>query len=171
MTDDDRMSDTLLFILRLLTGGGSGAENLCRIETSRGHQIVPVGSVPWLPAEDWGPRDVVAVDGTEVRIVAITSNRPGTGALRRMLAGIEAAGLTPVIVCPFEQMTAILERWGWSKAEVGHDFDTRADEWRPPAGWQALGRARPAGRSRTAAKAATRAGEAASRQRTRKGRR
>lgn len=171
MTDDDRMSDTLAFILRLLTGGGTGAENLCAIETSRGHQIVPVGSVPWLPAQDWGPRDVVALDGDEVRIVAITSNRPGRGAFRRLILGIEEAGLKPVIICPFEQMEAIMRRWGWEKAEVGHDFDTRADEWRPPAGWRLSGRPWPVGRSRTAAKATTRAGEPASGQRTRKGRR
>lgn len=171
MTDpDDQMSETLLFVLRLLTGGGDGAENLCQMERAKGHQIVVVGSVSWLPAKDWGPRDVVALDGDEVRIVAITANRRGTGAFRRLILGIEAAGLKPVVICPFETMRGILERWGWEQAEVGHDFDTRADEWRPPAGWSLSGRPWPVGRCRTAAKTETRAGEPASRQRTRKGR-
>lgn len=165
---DAQMSETLLFILRLLTGGGNGAENLCAIERARGNAIVAVGTVPWLSAKDWGPRDVVALDGDEVRIVAIAATRPGRGAFRRLLIGIEEAGLKPVVICPFETMRGILERWGWSETRTGTDFESRSDEWRPPEGWRASGRPWPAGRCRTAAKGTTRAGEPASRQRTQK---
>lgn len=103
-------------------------------EIMKGHQWVPVGSVKWLPARDWHKNDCVSItkDG-EVRLVAIAAKRPRSGALRRLLAGIEAAGFRPVIVCPIgRQMPAILAKWGWVLTKVGATFYTREDQWRPP---------------------------------------
>jgi len=117
--------------LRLMAGDDP-AQMMREAEVHKGFTIVPVGSVPWLPAKDWGRRDVVSTDGIEVRLVAITAKRPRQGAFRRLLAGIEAAGLRPVIVCPLPVMETIMIRWGWRCRQIGIEFDEREDQWRPP---------------------------------------
>lgn len=101
-------------------------------EIEQGYWPVPVGSVPWLPAEDWNEHDVVAMHGDEVRIVAIAARKPYSGAFKRLLAGIAAAGLKPVVVMPLEEMTEILTKWGWRGRHVGHDYATFETQWRPP---------------------------------------
>lgn len=100
-------------------------------EIELGHWPVPVGSVPWLPAKDWHEHDCVAMDGDEVRLVAIAARRPHTGALGRLLAGIAAAGLRPVVVNPMDEMEGILRAWGWRRVRVGHDYVTNEEQWRP----------------------------------------
>jgi len=100
-------------------------------EIARGYQHVPVGSVAWLPLNDWHERDCVSLDGNEVRLIAIAARRPRRGSLRRLLAAIDAAGLKPVIVAPMGVMPAILARWGWEKTEIGSTFADYEDQWRP----------------------------------------
>lgn len=104
-------------------------------EIAAGRAVMQPGSV-WpfdFPAEDWVFPAVVSHDGREVHIVAILAQEPGKGAFRRLIANIEGAGLSPVVVCPVGQtMPAILKRWRWKRRIVGRGFE-RVDEWRPPA--------------------------------------
>lgn len=104
-------------------------------EEARGWTVVLPGSVPWFPAADWHATDVVSRKGNEVRIVAILARRPHTGAFRRMVDGIIAAGLAPVVSTPFEEMAAILTRWGWKSRLRGSGVDIE-ETWRPKAGWK-----------------------------------
>lgn len=86
-----------------------------------------------LSADDWHYPAVVSLDGDEVRLVAILANRPGTGALRRLIDGIRQAGKRPVIVEPIgPTMPRILKRWGWVRSIRG-DGEERMEEWRPRA--------------------------------------
>lgn len=93
-------------------------------ERDKGYRIVLPGDEPWLPKADWPENVCVSQTGNEVRIVAIFARNPGQGAFKRLITGIEAAGLTPVVVCPIFQMPKILKRWGWR--------ETAFQEWRPP---------------------------------------
>jgi hypothetical protein len=96
--------------------------------------IQPGATEPFVfSADDWEFPQVVSLDGREVRITAVLARRPGTGAFRRLLAAIQAAGLKPVVVEPVGvTMPAILARWGWRRTVVGHGF-RRVEEWRPRA--------------------------------------
>lgn len=97
---------------------------------SEGGVVVLPGSVSWMPAEDWAETDVIGRFGKEIRIIAIIARQPGTGAFRRLVAGIEEAGFRPVVVEPFAQMQAILRRWGWRARVVGKGVH-RQEQWRP----------------------------------------
>lgn len=122
------MTDALgVVIAKMLEPGYDPVREMLRSEIAMGFAPVPVGSVDWLPWADWHPRDVVSTDGVEVRIVAIMARQPGTGAFRRLIAGIEAAGLRPVIVCPLPDMREIMARWGWVTIRIGDE-----DQCRPP---------------------------------------
>lgn len=140
---DSRRRDTekaMRAFARLMAGDDPAAV-MREAEVARGHKLVPVGSVAWLPAQDWGARDVVSTHGSEVRLVAIGARQPRNGAFTQLLAGIAAAGLRPVVICPLFTMTAILIHWGWDCVAAGHSFETREEQWRPPPGWQARTRA------------------------------
>lgn len=112
---------------------GTPMAGMTASEVARGYVPVPVGSVPWLPLDDWHATDLVTLDGKEVRIVAIVANNPHTGAFKRLLAGIEAAGLSPVVIAALPELEAILRRWRWRK--------NARKEWRP----DRPGEERPAG--------------------------
>ena len=83
-------------------------------EREKGYGIILPGEVPWLPTEDWPDNVVISQCRDEIRIIAIFAKEPGKGAFRRMIAGIKAAGLKPVVVCPFRDMEDILVRWHWN---------------------------------------------------------
>lgn len=122
----------LLHVIALRVAGRVPAwKILADAETARGFTIVRVGSVPWLPAADWHANDCVSLAGKDVRIVAVAARRPRTGALGRLVAGITAAGLQPVVICPFPDTKAILTKWGWRGRHVGDSFETREEQWRP----------------------------------------
>lgn len=123
------LEEMLQFLMSMK--GKAAWEALRDAELMRGFQWVPVGSVPWLPLADWHDRDCVSLDGDEVRLVAIAARRPRSGAFKRLLAEIDAAGLKPVVVAPMGTMTAILERWGWEKTEIGSTFADYEEQWRP----------------------------------------
>lgn len=113
---------------------GSMAAIMCAGERELGRKTVEPHHKrrpSWFIAEDWSLWPVLAYDKHELHIVAVSSARKG--ALRRLIDGARAAGLTPVVVCPIgPTMPAILARWGWQKTIVGEGWDER-DEWRPPA--------------------------------------
>lgn len=96
--------------------------------------VQPGAKTPFdFPADDWVYPTVVSHDRREVFIVAILAKEPGSGAFRRLINNITAAGLTPVVVCPVGViMPAILKRWRYRCAVRGRGFE-RVDEWRPPA--------------------------------------
>lgn len=100
--------------------------NLFTAEAALDFDPVPVGSVPWLPLADWSRHAVVTRSRRRVRIVLISAREPGTGAFRRLISGIRAAGLKPVVVCPLGHMEAILKRWGWKRRRANGDW-----EWMP----------------------------------------
>src|SRR3569833_3443125 len=55
--------------------------------------IWPRNKPAWLDAEDWEPWPVLAIEGDELHIVAISSNRRGS--LNRLIEGAATAGRAP----------------------------------------------------------------------------
>lgn len=98
-------------------------------ELSMGNSLIEIGEVAWLPADDWMSA-VVSRRGKEIRIVAIWAKFQGTGAFKRMIAGILSEGLRPIVVCPFDEMTQIMRHWGWSCQIVGRGLQ-REERWMP----------------------------------------
>jgi hypothetical protein len=102
-------------------------------EINAGHQPVQPGCVsPFaFPLTDWPFPQVISLDGSEVRLVAIRASNPGSGALSRLIEAIQDAGLRPVIVAPVgSAMPAILRHWGWRWRVVGRGWE-QVEEWRP----------------------------------------
>lgn len=99
-------------------------------ERKAGYRVVVPGDEPWLPAEDWDETITVSVDGHKVRLVVILAKRPGTGAFKRLVAGIEKAGLTPCIIEPSREMQATLTRWGWKPRRYGYGLESET-QWTP----------------------------------------
>jgi hypothetical protein len=99
-------------------------------ERQAGRRVVVPGDEPWLSASDWNPTVVVSIDGDRVRLVAILAASPGNGALRRTIAGIAEAGLTPVIVEPTREMRETCRRWGWAQEHIGVGFMSE-EHWSP----------------------------------------
>ena len=88
-----------------------------RAEQRRGHAAIAPEGAPWLVAEDWHVHALTRA-GQEVRIVALWAKAPRQGAFRRLVAGIRAAGLTPVVVEPFGAMRCVRDvaLSGWWKS-------------------------------------------------------
>lgn len=85
--------------------------------------LVPVGSVPWLPAEDWHPDAIVSRSRRRVRIVMVMAKHPGTGALTRLIAAIRREGLKPVVVAPHDRLARHLAALGWKKRYAHQDWE------------------------------------------------
>lgn len=95
-----------------------------------------VVDAPWFIKDDWIGDPVVSIKGDEVRIVAILAKTPGAGAFGRLIDGILAAGLKPIVVEPvFMTMPAIMERWGWRRRNIGQDFEPYRTFYEPTAQW------------------------------------
>lgn len=110
---------------------GEGIHGMMRADESvLGRRVVVPGDEPWLSADDWDPTVVVSIDGQQVRLIAILARNPGNSAFRRTVAGIQAAGLTPCVVCPSREMRETLKRWGWRGRHVGDGFGTE-ERWYP----------------------------------------
>jgi hypothetical protein len=111
-------------------GGPAGV--LIASEMNRGAKIIPLGAKkPFaFPMKDWR-RGVISLKGDVVRIVAIEARKPKHGALKRLIASIQAAGLKPEIVAVMLDMPAILEHWGWTVTYEADEFG-KLDVWRPP---------------------------------------
>jgi hypothetical protein len=107
-------------IINPLLIGITPAESLRSQERALGFEIVLPGEVPWLSRADWDDSVVVSKDSKRVRLVALKARDPGHGALKRTIAGITACGLEPVVVEPFAEMQATLQRWGWKHRRIGH---------------------------------------------------
>ena len=94
-------------------------------ETEAGYALVRLGAiVPFpVPANDW-EAVCISLDGKDVRLVLLQAKHQRRGALRRLVGGIVAAGLSPVIIEPVgNDMPAIMRHWGWHTKRVGHEFD------------------------------------------------
>ena len=114
---------------------GTPMHVLMRAEEEKlGNRVVVPGDEPWLSPDDWHSTVVVSVDdrARDVRLIAILALDPGTGALRRTVAGIKAAGLTPCIIAPTHEMRATCKRWGWVRTNVGRGWN-HEEQWRPHA--------------------------------------
>lgn len=99
-------------------------------ERERGYRVVVPGEVPWLSADDWHPTIVVSIDGPKVRLIAILANRPGQGSFRRLIMGITAAGLVPVVIAPTKELRDTLKRWGWRERNRGYGLNYE-ERWSP----------------------------------------
>jgi hypothetical protein len=151
------MEKALQAFMRMLAGDDPAAM-MREIEVAKGYRVVEVGTEKWLPRADWHRRDVFSTDGHVVRIVALKARHPRTGAFNRLLAGIVAANLTPVVICPMDDMELILRRWGWRHREVGFDFDTHEDQWWPARHWRPRTEASASAGTETPTRASTAAG-------------
>lgn len=98
-------------------------------EIGSGYTLVPVGAVtPFpIPAKDWEAA-LVTLDGEKARLVLLHASAPGTGAFRRLVEGVKAAGYTPAVIEPTgADMPAIMKRWRWKRRQVGRGFDTYSE--------------------------------------------
>jgi hypothetical protein len=101
-----------------------------KMERDAGRRVVVPGEVEWLPEADWLASVVVSIDGIRVRIIAIAAKEPGKGAFRRLVAGIQAAGLIPCVVAPVQEMRETLRRWKWKGRTIGYGFEAE-ERWEP----------------------------------------
>ena len=62
----------------------------------------------------------------------ILARNPGHGAFRRLIAGITATKLTPLIIAPTRELQATLRRWGWKHRNRGYGLELE-EIWRPAA--------------------------------------
>lgn len=125
MTSDlktERQKDVEVEVRRILAIGP--AQVMRDEEIGAGYKIVMPGERPWLPSCDWPDNIVISTDERVVRIVAIYATHPGQGAFRRLIKGIQAAGLRPIVVEPMLDMPAILQRWGWKFRRVGYGWNS-----------------------------------------------
>ena len=113
-----------------MEGGTPIHEYMRADERAAGRRVVIPGEVAWLAAADWNPTVVVSVDRKVVRLVAILALNPGTGALRRTVAAIIDAGLTPCIVAPTREMRQTMKRWKWKCRHVGYGSQSE-EQWKP----------------------------------------
>lgn len=79
------------------------------------YRVVWPGDVPWFPVADWiGESCVVSIGpGRRVRLLMLLARKPGGGAFRRMIAGLQAEALVPVVVEPSPRLQRLLESWKW----------------------------------------------------------
>lgn len=120
-------------IAQLLYFGGPdtmGSEIITR-EQRRGFMVRRPGDVDWLPVARWKARTIVSLDRRRVRLVALDALVPGHGSLRALIADIERAGLTPVVVEPHDRLKASLKRWGWKHRRIGHGVEVENIWYRP----------------------------------------
>lgn len=115
----------------MLPGLGPIGSAILLDEVSAGRRpVLPDAEPPaWLELDDWRWFPLLAYDAREVHVLAIWSAR--RGAFTRLVAGIEAAGLVPVVVAPLPFLRAILVRKGWRETVKGWG-PSRREEWRPP---------------------------------------
>lgn len=79
---------------------------------------VEVKSAEWLNADEW--KDfVITQSGRRIRLVLLYAKRPCTGAFTRLIAGIDAAGLTPVIVEPCQSLVDWCNRHDYRCRKIG----------------------------------------------------
>jgi hypothetical protein len=77
----------------------------------------------WLDWADWSTDTIITRDGPRVRLVLLNARRPGTGAMTRLVEGIEAAGLMPVMVEPNQRLAEWCLKRGWRERIIDHDPD------------------------------------------------
>lgn len=117
-------------VKRILAGGYDPVAAIVEDETDRGFKVVRPGDAPWFPAADWRAASVASIDGNTIRLVLIHSHESGKGAMTRMLAAIEDAGLKPAVLEPTPQLADVLRRRGWLSREVRLLLD-RETVWSP----------------------------------------
>lgn len=114
-------------VQRLIEIGPIGV--MCEDEIARGFSPVALDSRPWFLSKHWH-ESVIIENGKEIRIIAIQVKYPKEGAFKKMIEGIKADGLAPVVVCPFSDMLAIMKKWGWVKTVINGSFLDREEQWR-----------------------------------------
>ncbi|MDI4238467.1 hypothetical protein OZ411_37310 [Bradyrhizobium sp. Arg237L] len=94
---------------------------ILRSERARGCERVFVAD--WLDWAEWKTDTFITRDGQRIRLVLLNAVAPGRGALTRLVDGILASGLQPVVVEP----NAPLELWclkrGWRGRWIGRGKD------------------------------------------------
>jgi hypothetical protein len=115
------MRSELNRIVNQLALGGRGMvhANIIKMETDRGFEIVPVGSVEWLSPYIWQRSSVVSRDGNRIRLVLLEAQRQKQGAFTRLVDDIQVEGLIPVVIAPHDRLAQKLHSWGWKCRRVG----------------------------------------------------
>lgn len=91
----------------------------------------------WPIGPEFDPLSLVTVRGADVRIIAIMALRQREGAFRRLVTGIQAQGMTPVVVQPITHaMRDIIRHWGWTCTVIGKGYESE-EQWRPKKMWKA----------------------------------
>lgn len=103
------------------------------LEMERGRTEVQPSKLLVFPytLQDFDEDTLLTREGNDIRIVIVNVRHPGKGAFGRLVRGISAAGLNPVVVAPVgPHMPAILAKWGWVQHIIGIGFE-RENLWRP----------------------------------------
>lgn len=127
-----RVQEQIDALMKAISSGAPMHAIMRAEEEKLGNEIIKPGDVPWLAAEDWHSTVVVSVNRAtrDARLIAILALEPGSGALRRTVAAIQDAGLTPCIIAPTREMRATVTRWGWHRKDVGDGWN-HEEQWRP----------------------------------------
>lgn len=103
------------------------ADNLRTIERAKGFTII--ADAAWLDPADW-VECLATQDRNRVRLVLLHARTPGKGAFTKLIAGIWAAGLEPVIVEPSQTLIDWCNRHNYRRRVVGIGQDRHA-VWYP----------------------------------------
>lgn len=103
-------------------------------ELEKGYRLADPAIDTWFNhTEFFNP--IISINGNKVRIVAIMSKEPHTGAFRRLVDNIINSGLIPIVVAPIGIMVAIMTYWGWQRRITGNTFKTQEDIYIPSSKW------------------------------------
>lgn len=117
---------------RIMSGSYDPVSEIVSAESLRGFFIIRPAQAVWFLASDWKPTSVASITPRGIaRLVLIDAVQPGTGALTRTLAAIQAAGLKPAVIDPNERLAKTLARRGWRGRLRGAAFEDRETIWTP----------------------------------------
>ena len=92
---------------------------------------IVIYQAPWFNRDEW----VVAIISEDpkgrIRLVLLDARLPGNGAFTRLISGIQAQGLTPVIVEPIGSLAGWCKKKGWKKRIIKHGTENKQEVWYP----------------------------------------
>jgi hypothetical protein len=103
------------------------ANNLRLLEIEQGHRLID--KAEWLNKNEWN--EIIASEDQQgrIRLVVLNARIPGNGAFTRLIAGIQSAGLVPVIVEPIGILAQWCKKHGWRKRIVGRNTSNAHEIW------------------------------------------
>lgn len=126
----------LMKALESFSKGEDPRQVLIDAELCNGYSAIPVGSVPWLPEDEWDPfSTIVTFRDNIVRLVTLQARLSGDGAFKRLISYLILTRRIPVVYMPTKLMAEALERWGWKKKVLGVGT-AFAVQYSPPKNWK-----------------------------------